>query len=119
MLILDDWQLAGSARQYSFIVGMALQDESSRETASSWILSSWKMKFFDSMEYTKYRRRLELDPWDESIAVTEVCAMTSLAELGSAWVIAVWNMITIIIPHTMPGELLMKVLKRLNRPLRM
>ena len=71
------------------------------------------------MESTECRRRLELDPWDESIAGSEVYAMISLAETLAAWVIAVWNMITMSILHTIPGELLMIVLRRLKRPFMM
>ena len=53
----------------------------------------------------EYRRRLELGSWEESIAVSDVCALTSLLELESTWDIAVWNMSTKIILHSMPGEL--------------
>ena len=77
------------------------------------------MKLFDSMGYPEYGMILKLDPRDGSVAGIEVWAGTSLVEIVAAWVSASWNIITIKIPHIIPGELLMMVLRRLNSPLRM
>ena len=41
------------------------------------------------MVSTEYRMKLELGSWEDSIAVSDVCVLKLLMELGAAWDIAV------------------------------